>query len=131
MFLDASAIVAILAREPDANTLMQRLATAKRVLTSPVAVFEAVLALQRIGNVPLSAASHLVDGFLGQLSADIVAIDGPVGREAIAAFERFGKGRHPAALNMGDCFAYACAHHHQVPLLFKGSDFAATDIQSA
>lgn len=54
------------------------------------------------------------------------------GREAISAFTRFGKGRgHPAQLNMGDCFAYACARTHNVPLLFVGDDFSRTDIPSA
>lgn len=50
---------------------------------------------------------------------------------ATEAFERFGKLRHPAALNMGDCFAYACARSHEVPLLFKGDDFSRRDIESA
>jgi len=50
---------------------------------------------------------------------------------ALQAFSRFGKGRHPARLNMGDCFAYACAKFHGVPLLFKGDDFALTDIDAA
>ena len=54
-----------------------------------------------------------------------------IGREALRAFERFGRGRHPARLNMGDCFAYACARALDVPLLFKGEDFAQTDIAVA
>ena len=50
---------------------------------------------------------------------------------AIDAYARYGKGRHPAALNFGDCFAYACAKHFDVPLLYKGNDFAQTDIGAA
>jgi ribonuclease VapC len=50
---------------------------------------------------------------------------------ALDAFRRYGKGRHPAALNFGDCFAYACAKHHKVPLLHKGNDFSQTDILTA
>ncbi|CAN5295645.1 hypothetical protein BH09PSE1_BH09PSE1_29370 [soil metagenome] len=52
-------------------------------------------------------------------------------RLALEAFDRFGKGRHPAALNMGDCFAYACAKSLAVPLLYKGDDFAQTDVEAA
>jgi ribonuclease VapC len=70
----------------------------------------------------------VLDQFLMEIDATIVPIDASCGREAIAAFERFGKGRHPAALNLGDCFAYAGAVTHDVPLLFKGSDFPQTDI---
>jgi len=50
---------------------------------------------------------------------------------AINAFDRYGKSRHPAALNFGDCFAYACARHAGVPLLYKGDDFPQTDIETA
>ena len=63
--------------------------------------------------------------------ATVVPIDGVVGHIALEAFERYGKGRHKAALNMGDCFAYGCAKAHKVPLLFKGRDFAYTDIAIA
>ena len=63
--------------------------------------------------------------------ATVVPIDGVVGHIALEAFERYGKGRHKAALNMGDCFAYGCAKAHKVPLLFKGGDFAYTDIAIA
>ena len=58
-------------------------------------------------------------------------IDAACGQAAVAAFDRFGKGRHAAALNLGDCFAYACAHLHQVALLCKGEDFPQTDIMIA
>ena len=54
-----------------------------------------------------------------------------IGRNALSAFERYGRGRHPAALNMGDCFAYACARQLDIPLLFKGDDFPLTDITIA
>jgi ribonuclease VapC len=60
-----------------------------------------------------------------------MSIRAEVGRSAIAAFDRFGKRRHPAGLNMGDCFAYACANELDVPLLFKGDDFPLTDITIA
>jgi ribonuclease VapC len=65
------------------------------------------------------------------LGIDIVSMPADIGDAAIDAFQRFGKGRHPAALNMGDCFAYACAKRLGVPLLYKGDDFSLTDIHSA
>jgi len=61
----------------------------------------------------------------------VVPITVEIGRVAVAAFERYGRGRHPAALNMGDCFAYACASQLNLPILFKGDDFPQTDIAVA
>jgi ribonuclease VapC len=131
MFLDASAIIAILARESDASALAARLDRADRVCTSPIAVYEAVLGLARTGNIAPADARAIVDRFLEELGAEIVTIDAVVGRAAIDAFDRFGKGRHPAALNLGDCFAYACADQRQMPILCKGDDFPRTDIPIA
>lgn len=127
MFLDASAIVAIISRETDAASLSARLARAATVLTSPLALFEAAAALARIGNVAPSAVLPTLELFLAETGAQIVPIDARVGRAAIEAFERYGKGHHPAALNLGDCFAYACAQLSGVALLCKGSDFPRTD----
>jgi ribonuclease VapC len=73
-------------------------------------------------------AQRIVDRFLGAARAEIIPITEEIGRGAISAFERFGRGRHPARLNMGDCFAYACARALDVPLLFKGDGFSQTDI---
>jgi ribonuclease VapC len=131
MFLDASAIIAIIARDSDAASLAARLGQAARVITSPIAVYEAVLGLARVGNTSISDAASVLDQFLMEIDATMVAIDAPCGREAITAFERFGKGRHPAALNLGDCFAYACAMTRDEPLLFKGNDFPQTDVRVA
>jgi ribonuclease VapC len=131
MFLDASAITAILAREDEASSLAARLGQAINVYTSPIAIYEATVGLARIANASLPSTQAVLDRFLDEVGAEIVPIDADVGRRAVAAFERFGKGRHPAALNMGDCFAYACAQRLQVPLLFKGVDFPLTDIAVA
>ena len=73
-------------------------------------------------------AQTAVSDFLTDSRAEITE---EVGRDAIRAFDRFGRGRHPARLNMGDCFAYACARSLAVPLLFKGDDFSQTDIAVA
>lgn len=128
MFVDASAIVAILVREADGPDLLRRLDRARRAYVSPLSLYEAVLGVARARDVPLQVARAAVDYFVGQANAEIVPIDGSIGAVALAAFERFGKGRHPASLNLGDCFAYACARQLDVPLLCKGGDFRRTDI---
>jgi ribonuclease VapC len=131
MFLDASAIVAIVAHESDAAALMARIAGAAEITTSPIAIYEAVLGLARLGNVSLDASRALLDHFLAEIGAEIAPITAEIGYAAVAAFDRFGKGRHVAGLNMGDCFAYACAQHLRTPLLYKGNDFSRTDILDA
>ncbi|MFL5285893.1 MAG: type II toxin-antitoxin system VapC family toxin [Rhodopila sp.] len=131
MFLDASAIIGIIAMEEDAASLAERLAQARRPHTSVVAVFEAAAGLARIANALAADTLTLVERFLGEIGATVTPIDQAIAEVAVAAFDRFGKGRHPAALNMGDCFAYACARQLDVPLLCKGNDFPHTDISLA
>ncbi|MGC2521767.1 MAG: type II toxin-antitoxin system VapC family toxin [Stellaceae bacterium] len=128
MFLDASAMIAIIVREADANALESRLGQAAKVYTSPIAVYETVLGLARIGHISVGAANAMLDEFLQEVRVLVVPISADIGRSALAAFERYGKGRHQAALNMGDCFAYACARSIDVPLLCKGDDFPRTDL---
>ena len=131
MFLDASAAIAIIAREGDAAALAGRLRQANEVHTSPIAVYETVLGLARLGQISIQEAQAVLDRFLGEIRAQIMPITAEIGRDALSAFERYGRGRHPAALNMGDSFAYACARQLDIPLLFKGDDFPLTDITIA
>ncbi|HJU17676.1 MAG TPA: type II toxin-antitoxin system VapC family toxin [Stellaceae bacterium] len=131
MFLDASAMVAILVGEDDAAALTKRLEQAAEAYTSPIAVYEAVLGIARACRVPIPAAEAILDRFLEQAAIRIMPITAEIGRGAVAAFERYGRGRHRAALNLGDCFAYACARSLDLPLLFKGDDFPHTDIAVA
>ncbi len=131
MFLDASAIIAIIARESDAAALAGRLRQASEVHTSPIAIYEAVLGLARVGNTSIQEAEAVLERFLEEVQAQTISISAEVGRSAIVAFARFGKGHHPAGLNMGDCFSYACARELDIPLLFKGNDFPQTDIAIA
>jgi ribonuclease VapC len=131
MFVDAPALVGILARETDAPIFADRLREAERVFTSPVAIYEAVLGLARARNMSIGDAERAVANFLSAAHAEIIPISPEIGRGAISAFDRFGRGRHPARLNMGDCFAYACAKSLAVPLLFKGDDFSQTDVAVA
>jgi ribonuclease VapC len=128
MFIDASAIIAIIAEEDDGPELAARLDKSQQPRTSAVALYEAILGLARSRRLSVGEAANAVDQFLDRTGAEIIPITGEIGRVAIEAFEHFGRGRHPARLNMGDCFAYACARALDVPLLFKGEDFAQTDI---
>jgi ribonuclease VapC len=128
MFLDASAIIAIMTSEPESAALAMHLDHAQRSFISPIAIYETVLGLSRIGNMSPTKAQNILDSFLEEVGAEIIPISAEIGLTAIQAFERFGKGHHPAALNMGDCFAYACAQALRTPLLFKGDDFPLTDI---
>jgi ribonuclease VapC len=132
LFVDASALVAMIVGEPDARLLTNRLELAQVRRTSPVAVFETVIAVARVLAIPVEDAEDTVDEFLKLATIRTVPVPVEAGPLAIDAFARFGKGRgHPAQLNMGDCFAYACARYFDEPLLFKGSDFPRTDIEAA
>lgn len=130
MYVDASAIVAIVGVETDRASLAARLETAKEVWVSGITVYESVLALIRKGQ-SVGRARELVAMFLRDGGARTVAIDAAISELAIEAFTTYGKGRHRAGLNMGDCFVYACARSLGVPLLFKGDDFGHTDIAIA
>ncbi len=131
MFVDASALTAILTGEPDARDLFERLQRGSPRLTSPMEFWETVVALARRRNMDIQDAEAAVEAFLTDFNIEVVAIPAEVRREAIRAHARYGKGRHPAALNFGDCFAYACARHARSPLLYKGDDFSRTDIEAA
>jgi ribonuclease VapC len=131
MFVDASAIVALITNEPDAELLESKLGMASQIITSPMAVYEAVLGIARKRTGDLEIARESVEALLREVEIKTVPIDEIIGNEAIDAFQKFGRGNHKAALNMGDCFSYACAKVHRVPLLFKGNDFVHTDVRIA
>lgn len=131
MILDASAIVAIMRRETDADSLTARLIAASRRETHGISVYEATVAVARLSGDTVAAAEVVVIDFLRDMSIAVLPIGPTETSAALDAFARFGKGRHPAALNMGDCFSYACARTRGLPLLYKDDDFAKTDIASA
>lgn len=131
MFIDASVIVALITREADHADLTTRLNASAVRLTSAVALFEATLGVARKLAWTPSEAQALVEEFLKLAEVEVIAIDRRTWLVALQAFERFGKGLHPAGLNMGDCFAYACARTEHAALLFKGDDFTKTDIAAA
>lgn len=124
MVVDTSAIVAILLQENDAAHYADAIADADLVVMSAASYVElSIVALSRgaRGRVEL-------DGTLADAAIDIVPVTIDQARLAADAYDRYGKGRHPAALNFGDCFAYALARSRGEPLLFKGADFARTDV---
>lgn len=131
MFVDASALVAILCREQGFERVADCLRQAPHRLTSALALFEGILAVARIQSVQPEAAEGIVNGFRKTIDMTVISLGIAEVRIALAAHTRYGKGRHPARLNLGDCFAYACAQVHGVPLLYVGDDFPQTDIRSA
>lgn len=141
LFIDASVVVAILAEEPDSADLMEQLEKeGGPFFISAIVRMEATLSLTRRlaeasgKDKPATAdmfdkACRLVDQFTVDLAARETTIDGEVGSLALDAAQRFGKiVNHPARLNMGDCFAYACAKANRLRLAYKGDDFSQTDM---
>ena len=131
MFIDASALTAMLIDEEDARELLSRLQTTPTRLTSPLAVWETAIAVARVLDLPLAEAAAAITRYLALIEIVVVPVAPETAPIALSAFERYGKGRHPARLNFGDCFAYACARHLRLPLMFKGGDFPQTDIEAA
>lgn len=130
MFVDASAIVAILTEEDDAQSLAEILDADRAPVTSPIAVWEAAASISR--KTRRASESELQDilAFLEAAEVSIVSIDMKIATGALTAFDRYGRrSGHPADLNMGDCFAYAFAKLHKTDLLYKGKDFALTDLR--
>jgi ribonuclease VapC len=130
VFVDASALVAILTGEEEAQSLTQALGSGSRPATSAISVWEAAAAISR--KTGRTAELELPDilAFLEVAEVEIVAVDIKIAALAVVAFDRYGRrSGHRANLNMGDCFAYAFAKHRDVVLLYKGKDFALTDVQ--
>ena len=125
MVIDTSAIVAIALNEPDAAELEVRIADDPVRLISAATMLEATIVLEtRLGD----AGGREFDLWLLKIGAEIVPVDAEQADAARRAWRRFGKGRHAAALNYSDCFSYALALTRGEPLLFKGEDFAKTDV---
>jgi ribonuclease VapC len=132
MFVDASAIVAILTREAEADALADVLENTRSPITSAIAIFEATLGICRKRHASVEEAEDDLRQFLAMAGVRTVPITEREAETALAAFSKYGKGRgHPAQLNLGDCFAYAAAKNHRTALLFKGEDFDKTDIPVA
>lgn len=129
LFLDASAVVAMITEESDKEALLDVIDAAERLIWSPLSCWESAVALARIEQSSMAAAQTDVHDFGVAYGVDLVPIGPSELAGALAAWERYGKSSgHPAQLNMGDCFAYACARVHGARLLYKGHDFAQTDL---
>ncbi|HTS64215.1 MAG TPA: type II toxin-antitoxin system VapC family toxin [Candidatus Acidoferrales bacterium] len=125
MVLDSSAIVAIQLKEPGYDRLLEALDHADVVIVGvPTLLESAIVLTARLGQ----DARPLLFAFLRRIEAEIVPFNEAHLDAAANAFLRFGRGRHPAALNFGDCMAYAVASVSGLPLLCKGEDFIQTDI---
>jgi ribonuclease VapC len=128
MVLDTSALVAILFDEPERHDFVGMILAARRRLVSVATVVESSIVVEaRRGE----AAGRELDLFLHRANIQSIAVDEEQAQIARAAWRRYGKGHHPAGLNLGDVFAYALARATGEPLLFKGDDFAQTDIVAA
>ena len=128
MIVDSSAVLAVLYREPDAERYERVIAESPNCRMSVANMLEASIVLEGRGG---AAAGHELDVFLESAAIELAPVTVEHAEAARRAWRRFGKGNHPAALNFGDCFAYALANVTGEPLLFKGEDFSQTDIEAA
>jgi ribonuclease VapC len=127
MVLDSSAVIAILFDEPERRTFTLAVEHDPRRLISAANLLESALIVEaRRGE----SAGRELDLLLHRADIQVVPVDADQVELARSAWRRFGKGRHPAALNFGDCFAYALASASGEPLLFKGDDFVRTDLSA-
>lgn len=125
MVIDTSALAAIFFGEPERQRFLAAIASAPTRMVSAATVLETGIVLEsRLGD----AAGREFDLFVIRANLQITPVDAEQAELARHAWRRFGKGRHPAALNYGDCFAYALAKWTGEPLLAKGTDFASTDV---
>lgn len=128
MVVDTSALLAILRDEPERRLFTEALEDAGHTVLSAASFVEASIVIEaRFGAEGLRD----LDLLIAKAGIEIAAVDAEQAQIARQAYRRFGKGRHPASLNFGDCFAYALAEARQEPLLYKGEDFTRTDIPSA
>jgi ribonuclease VapC len=125
MVIDTSALVAILQAEPEREGMLEALAKADRRLVSALTVLEAGMVLE--GRYGPEAGADL-ELFLFDAGAQIMPFDLGQAQAAVRAWRKYGKGRHAAQLNLGDCCVYALAKVSHEPVLCKGADFARTDI---
>ncbi|MCP3982673.1 MAG: type II toxin-antitoxin system VapC family toxin [bacterium] len=128
MVIDTSALLAILQDEPERRVFNETIEAAESRCMSVASHVEASIVIEaRYGAEGLRE----LDRFVDRAGIELIAVDTEQGKLAREAFSRYGKGRHAASLNFGDCFAYALAHALTQPLLYKGDDFSRTDLTPA
>ncbi|GAB3812511.1 type II toxin-antitoxin system VapC family toxin [Tessaracoccus terricola] len=128
MIVDTSALMSVILGEPDAEHLLSLMSGANELAVSAATLVEAGIVAEAKGG---HEAADDLQALLADLECSVVPLDQEQSLAALEAWRRFGKGRHPAALNLGDCFAYAAAKVAGRPLLYKGQDFSQTDIAAA
>ena len=125
MLIDTSVLLAILQGEPERRSFVEAIESADSVRMSVANFVETSIVIEsRYGAEGL----HDLDRFISRAGIELIPVDQEQGQLARSAFSRFGKGRHRAGLNYGDCFSYAAAIHLGEPLLSKGDDFVHTDV---
>jgi len=130
MFLETSALVAMLTNIEDATEFGLRLSQAKTRMTSPMILFEAAQGLMRAFNMTGEEACETLEKFLHLLDVKVLAVPPTVSGAALDVFLKYGEtSGHSAALTMSECFSYACARYYRVPLLFKCPRFSKTYIE--
>lgn len=127
MIVDTSILVAMVKGESDAHLYVDALMRAGSPRLSAANYFEFAMVVDKLGS---PAFSRRVDEIVWEFGLVIVSVSRDQAQIARQAYQRFGKGRHPAALNFGDCFAYALAKETGEPLLYEGKDFKLTDVVS-
>ncbi|MEY4195579.1 MAG: hypothetical protein RLZZ226_1947 [Pseudomonadota bacterium] len=128
MVIDTSSLICILLNEPEALVHANALASESKPVISAVNWLETMIVINsRLGE----SGTHELGKLLALTKTEIIQVDSAVTQRAFDGWQRFGKGRHPAALNFGDCFSYALAQERREPLLFKGNDFSRTDVLCA
>jgi ribonuclease VapC len=128
MVVDTSALMALLLLEPDAAKYSTALQRSSSNHLSAASYLEVSMVIDRRGN---EASRAMLDTFLEEFEIQVEPVTFEQAKLARQAFNLFGKGRHPASLNFGDCFAYALAKSRREPILFKGTDFSQTDLLPA
>jgi ribonuclease VapC len=128
MVIDSSAVIAIALNEPERMDFLERIRADQRRLVSAPTLLELEIVLTVLQG---SESPNILNDFIRRLHFQVVPFDEVQVGIAREAFRRYGKGRHPARLNFGDCFSYALAKQTGEPLLYKGNDFSQTDIPSA
>lgn len=128
MILDTSVIAAIAFGEPDLDAFYDRIDGAEAIgVGAPTVVEASIVVSARLGDRAYAG----LEQFLARVDAEVIEFGTAHWREAVSAWRRFGRGRHPARLNFGDCLAYATARVANEPLLAKGGEFALTDVELA
>jgi ribonuclease VapC len=130
IFIDASAMISMMTGESDANELADQMEAEQSRLCSAISLWETIAGLCRSYTFSVPSARRVVQSFIALNEINFVTVGEREFELASQAYAEFGKGRHPAALNLGDCFAYACAKFNGAKLLFKGDDFTKTDISA-